>query len=455
MDESNLIEKQVLDTITPSDYDRKKLDSAIKDLRKKVTEELHKKNITATIELVGSTAKDTYLKDNLDIDLFIVYPIKTAEQTIASTTLDIGRRILSNTEECYAEHPYIRGNFQDFKVELVPCYQITNTSNKISSVDRTPFHTRYVKTQLQESQKQYVRLLKQFLKGIDCYGAEAEVQGLSGYLCELLIIKFNSFHQLLTQAAHWKHGTKLTLIDDPIPYFSDPFIFIDPVDKERNVAAAVAPHTFERFIIASKAYLQKPKNSFFFPKPLTPWSLQKIKETIQNQSASYIGISFTKPQIIKENLYPQIRKACKAIETASTQEGFIIHDILFQIDTKDDIVYLIIKTDDSPLSETFTHTGPPTKLKKNTKEFIEKWTDHPSTITQPFQENGRSYVTIKRNYRYLHAYLKENLTSLSLGRHLDEIVSQHYHILTQKDLLIPDLINFWTQYLENKKPWER
>lgn len=455
MDKFQIIEKQVLERITPSPLDREKLKETITTLSKRVQEELKKQDIPVTIELVGSTAKDTYLKNNLDIDLFFVFPVTTPEKMIATITLSIGRNILTETEECYAEHPYIRGNFLNYKVELVPSYQITDASEKISAVDRTPFHTRYIKNHLKEKQKQDVRLLKQFLKGINCYGAEAEIQGFSGYLCELLILKFNSFQKLLSLAQYWKKQTKLSLTNHPIASFLDPLIFIDPVDPERNVAAAVSPHSFQRFITACKSYLSQPKKTFFFPRPLTPWTLQKIKDYLDSQPASYVGIRFNKPHIINENLYPQLRKACKAIETASMNEGFNIHDSCFHIDITNDIIYLIIKTDDQPLSETYTHMGPPIKLQKNTKEFIEKWTKHPSAIPPPFQKNERMYVTVRRSYRYLSDYLKKNLLNFSLGRHIDATLSQQYTVLHQVDLIRPELSLFWTAYLDEKKPWDR
>lgn len=451
----NSIEQEVLDKIIPSYTDRVDLEKTVSTLSETVNKLLHEQNQQASVELVGSIAKDTYLKNNLDIDLFIIFLQSKQEKKISQITLDIGRTILDNPEECYAEHPYIRGDFSKYKVELVPCYRITKSSEKITAVDRTPLHTHYVKTHLQEDQKQDVRLLKQFLIGINCYGAEAEVQGFSGYLCELLILKYESFHQLLQQVSQWTEGVKISLSAHQIPDFEDPLIFIDPVDKERNVAAAVAPHTFYRFITASNEYIHQPKKTFFFPNPTTPWPLEKIKKTITNQQASYLGIRFNKPNIINENLYPQIRKACHSIKKASAEKGFIIYDIRFHIDTTNNKIYIIIKKDDTSLPETYIHVGPPVHLKKNTKEFIRKWKDHPSAVKPPFQQNAKTLVILKRKYRSLQPYLEEYLTDLSLGKHIDHIISKDYEILSTQKLIIDELQHFWTEYLEDKKPWER
>ena len=107
-------------------------------------------------------------------------------------------------------NPYIRGIYQDHKIEIVPCYKIENATQKLSAVDRTPLHTSYIKKHLKESQKNDVRLFKQFLKGINCYGAEAEIEGFSGYLCEILILKYGSFRNIISNAKDWKKGTKIS-----------------------------------------------------------------------------------------------------------------------------------------------------------------------------------------------------------------------------------------------------
>ena len=208
---SNKIEKQVLERVTPSSYDRKKLEKIIQEIKEKLEQEISDRELPVSIELVGSTAKDTYLKDNLDIDFFLSFPTKFPKDDIAKNALSIGRKFLKDTEESYAEHPYLRGYYKDYHVEIVPCYKIEKASQKLSAVDRTPLHTKYIKENLPDSQKPEVRLFKQFLRGIGCYGAEAEIEGFSGYLCEILILKHASFRKLIESAQNWKTGEKLTL----------------------------------------------------------------------------------------------------------------------------------------------------------------------------------------------------------------------------------------------------
>ena len=113
--------------------------------------------------------------------------------------------------------------------------KIDSTEHLISAVDRTPFHTRYVKEHLKEDQKNDVRLLKQFMKGIGTYGAEARTRGFSGYLLELLVLRYGTFKDVISAMAGWTNGTVLSLERAGAKRFNDPLVFFDPVDPSRNI----------------------------------------------------------------------------------------------------------------------------------------------------------------------------------------------------------------------------
>ena len=304
---SEQIETIVLKKITPTPEEKRQIADIVKSLKNKVMSEIKKTKIPITIELVGSIAKDTFIQTSVDIDLFLLFPPAVPRETLEEKGLAIGRAILEKQEECFAEHPYVRGLFKDYKTELVPCYKIENASQKLSAVDRTPLHTRYIAEHLKESQKKDVRLFKQFLKGVGCYGAEAEIEGFSGYLCEIIVLKYGTFQQLIEQVQQWTYGTKLTLKEGVYPDFTTPLTFIDPVDPERNVASAVSNEKFNLLIKACEEYQKNPRLTFFFPNELQPWPLQEIKKEIRTKE--YIGVKFPKPEIIPENLSRVLERA--------------------------------------------------------------------------------------------------------------------------------------------------
>ena len=448
---SEPIETQILNKITPTAKEKKELEHVIETLKKHVIKEIEKTNIPILIELVGSTAKDTYIQTAVDIDLFLVFPATVPREILQEKGLSIGRAILEKQEECFAEHPYVRGRFQNYKTEIVPCYKIESASQKLSAVDRTPLHTRYVKKHLKDTQKKEVRLFKQFLKGIGCYGAEAEIEGFSGYLCEILIIKYGTFQELLQEAQHWQYGQTLTLEEGPSPHFETPLTFIDPVDPARNVASALSKDKFDIFVKACSEYVKNPRTTFFFSHDLQPWPLEKIKKEIEKKE--FVGLKIPKPDIIAENLYPQVRKAVRSLTEFCEQNDFTIIDATFSIDKS--TVTLILHPKTKTLSKTMLHSGPPVALKKNADEFQEKWTNHPRTRKKPFEKDKRLYVEIEREFTDIQELLHHKIKNLSLGKHLDQMIRKKYTVITRTDLLTESMRPFWTKYLDTRMSWER
>lgn len=448
------LETSIIQQVTPSAKQQQKMKQIVNTLLTRITTELKQLNCPAIPKLVGSIAKDTYLCHSLDIDIFLVFPQKTKRQTLEEITSSIGKKILQNTESRYAEHPYIRGFFDQNIVELVPCYHITSAEEKQSAVDRTPLHTAYIRKNLMKQQKPQVRLLKQFLKGIGCYGAEAEIQGFSGYLCELLILKFGDFKTLLQNAKYWEQRIHLSIDEGHYPRFSTPLTFIDPVDPTRNVASAVSTHTFQLFIQACNSYLNQPKNTFFFPNPIKPLPLKKIAFTLQKTNRRFIGMSFFKPNIIDENLIPQLRKSLRSIVQECKHHDFVILNHWFKINDNEQKVYLVFEPESLELTANIQHMGPPISQSEHVEEFKEKWNNHPFTINKPYIENNRWYVTIQREYTTVKALLSSKVQTLSLGKDISEMIQNDFKVHNQDELLIPELQELWTKILDPRYPWE-
>ena len=104
--------------------------------------------------------------------------------------------------ERFAEHPYLQLIVEGYRVDIVPCYN-AKPGEWQSATDRTPYHTDYIKKHLDAGLRGEVRLLKRFMQGTGVYGAEIKVGGFSGYLCELLIMKYGSFAGTMEAFAHY------------------------------------------------------------------------------------------------------------------------------------------------------------------------------------------------------------------------------------------------------------
>ena len=92
----NKIEKKVITKVTPSKEYRKKLDLIIQDIEEILKHEKARRKLPISIELVGSTAKDTYLQDNLDIDFFLLFPTNFTKEKITKNALSIGKSFLKH-----------------------------------------------------------------------------------------------------------------------------------------------------------------------------------------------------------------------------------------------------------------------------------------------------------------------------------------------------------------------
>jgi tRNA nucleotidyltransferase (CCA-adding enzyme) len=98
-----------------------------------------------TPRLVGSLAKDTHLARPLDVDVFILFPKETARDVLEREGLAMGRAVVPQPVLKYAEHPYVHGVVDGFEVDVVPAYRLRSAAGRLSAVDRTPFHTAFVK----------------------------------------------------------------------------------------------------------------------------------------------------------------------------------------------------------------------------------------------------------------------------------------------------------------------
>lgn len=311
--------KEVLKKITPTEeeYEREK----------KIVEVIFREIKKFKLEpvLVGSLAKRTDLRGDKDIDILIKFHKDVSREELEKKGLEIGKKIFTKLkakyEIDYAEHPYVLGNYKGYNVEIVPCY---DTKKPKSAVDRTPFHTEYIQKKIKnkEALRKEIRLLKQFMKGIDVYGAEAKIQGFSGYLTELLVINYNSFINALKAATEWSSSQVLDPENlweedkESAKYFFSgaPFIVIDPVDKDRNVAAAVSKEKLSEFIVSAREFLKLPKIEFFFPKKKEVPKIKELKDSIKKRETKIIAILLKHKKINPNALYSQLRKTKSSIE---------------------------------------------------------------------------------------------------------------------------------------------
>ncbi|MFQ6105560.1 MAG: CCA tRNA nucleotidyltransferase, partial [Candidatus Hydrothermarchaeaceae archaeon] len=350
--------REVLSKIKPSKKEAARLKKVSGKLQAEIERIAKKIDSRAHAAVLGSASRGTWLRYEKDIDVFLIMPLEYEKKELEEIVTKIGKKVLKKTEKRYAEHPYIKGFYDGFEVEIVPCYAIKTPAEMKSAVDRTPFHDEFVKKNIKAKENE-VRLLKQFLAGIGCYGAEAKVEGFSGYLCELLVIKYGSFKKVLKAASGWKAGKVIGIGARPagiVKKFKSPLVFIDPVDPKRNVASALSEQKFNTFVAAAGAFLKSPRKEFFFPRKRKVVK-SELAARLEERGTDIVGIVFRAPDVIDDILYTQLRRALKIIVGVLEREEFSVVGRDFFVENGR--IFLLIELDSIELSASRLHTGPP------------------------------------------------------------------------------------------------
>lgn len=408
------IEKHVLERISPDPEYRERLEELVQSLLEKVRSEASAMGLDVEVMLVGSVAKNTYTISP-DIDVFTLFSPEVPRDRLESEGLELGRRVIDGQEK-YAEHPYIHGEFKGLRVDIVPSYKIEDTSSLKSAVDRTPFHLEYVLKNLKPEQRDQVRLLKQFMKGVGVYGAEAKVEGFPGYLTELLIMKYGTFRSVIENASSWTHGTTLWLEGKGRSRFQDPLIFYDPVDLKRNVASALTVDRFALFIQACKEFSYEERLEFFFPREREPLPMSKMIEMIAERGTSVVIVSFDRPDILDDNLYPQIRRTHEGLLNLLMGEDFVVVDSAFHPGER---ISFVFELQEDVLPRCRKHVGPPVWI-EHSQRFLEKWGK--AGMSRPFIEKGRWNVLVEREFTNAVDLLIEKVESTALGSEFKRMI---------------------------------
>lgn len=444
------LEETVLSRIRPTPEEEAALEAMVRDLLAEVQSVLTARGWEAKPFISGSVAKGTHLT-GADVDLFVAFPPDLPRKDLEERGLALGE-ILERGVHMYAEHPYTRGFFRGIQVEIVPCYRITDASQRMSAVDRTPLHVDYVLGHLNADQADQIRLLKAWSEGIGLYGAEAKIRGFSGYLCELLVLKYGSLRGVLEASLGWRRGMVLELDRVAARPFDEPLVLVDPVDPNRNVASAVSVEQMATFVHAAREYLREPREVFFFPRPLRPLTVSRLRDLARKRGGTLLAISIRAPALTDDVVWPQLRKAHRAFLDLFDRDGFTVHDSRFDLVGKEALFLFEFET--ATLPRVLRHEGPPVWV-KNAKEFQEKWRKDPRKLSGPFIVGDRWVVDVAREHTDAPHLVKASWRSMSLGKDLERSARRTLRVHVGAAALRAPYAEAWTKLFDTRFAWER
>ncbi len=311
------------------------------------------------VQFGGSFAKGTWLVRKADIDIFVKFKESTTEKKFAQIAEKIGFDSMSKFKPYvrYSEHPYVEAIIKDTKVNVVPCYNVKKGQWK-SSADRSPFHTQFMQESLSENMKNEVRLLKAFLKSHRIYGAEIAKQGFSGYVTEVLILNFGSFENVVKSIAKIKQNQ---VIGNTTKKFDTPIVIIDPIDSNRNLAAAISTENIGKFILTCRAFIANPSNSFF------SYKMTKAEKEWENILTVKFSFKKRSPDII----WGQVKRAATSMATQLELGGFKVFRSAGFTDEKKD-AYLFFLLEGIEISKSHLKKGPNFFNQSDSEKFISK-----------------------------------------------------------------------------------
>ncbi len=350
----------VLKKIQPSQEDVKRLLRIQKEILKKI------KVSSAKPSVGGSGAKGTWLKDTHDIDIYVKFDYKKYAKKSDQLSDILQAQLKKSFDKLVRIHgsrDYFQTRYDGYTVEIVPILEIKNNKQAQNITDFSSFHVKYInaRTSKKKSLANDIRLAKVFAKANRFYGAESHIKGLSGYAVELLVSHYLSFLNFVKTASKWKGttiiGSKKTANLLNWAKKVSPLILVDPVQPDRNAAAALSKEQYGNIINTCKLFLKNPSEDLFELKPV---DVKKLKKQ------GHLAVIRCIPITAKKDVAGA--KALKAFEyLLSNSKQFEVVDSFF--DYKDAEATFYIVTKKASLPAEYKHMGPPITNKKFLEAF--------------------------------------------------------------------------------------
>ena len=386
--------KQVLAEIKPTKEEEKEVNEKISEFLKKLNKNLK----DAKAVLGGSGAKGTWISHTYDADIFVQFnynKYKDKSNELSDVLEKVLKRLFSKLSRLHGSRDYFQVKQVGFTFEVIPILKITKAKDALNITDVSPLHAEWVKKHKKFADE--IRLAKQFCKAQSVYGAESYIKGFSGYMCEILTIHCKGFMNLAKAAAKWEPKTVI----DTEGYYKNksdvlfninkskqqgPMVLIDPVQKDRNAAAALSEEKFNQFVYACKEFLKNPSKDFF---KITEVSIEELKKRAKKDKLILLAAKALsgKSDIVGSKLL----KAVEFIDTELKKNGFNVYEHGWKWDKAKDALFWFI-VDKNLLPEHVENRGPPLNLEKHVELFKKK---HKKT----FVKGKNIWAKDKREFR--------------------------------------------------------
>lgn len=418
--------------MTPSSSGSARLDRVALKVEAMLKNALKGISPTPEINLGGSYARGTWLRGSFDIDYFMLYPPDYTREKLETEAVQTAKKALSGYKINlrFAEHPYVEGFVDDVRVNLVPCYKVALGEWK-SAADRSPYHTKYIVSKMDSETKMQARLFKKFVKTCGTYGAEVRVQGFSGYVCEVLTLKYGSFEKVIEAFSRLKENEIISIEDydkDLATSFKSPLVILDPVDTTRNLGAAISPRNVAKLVFEARRFIGKPSIAYFTERR-NKFAPPKI--LLERTFVVIFKSKWRSPDI----LWGQLRKSAAAVANKLETLGFQVLRTSVASDESSLSAFLFLFTEEE-IGSVHSRKGPEYFRGEEIRNYYEK--NRRKTLLTWIAEGGRVESVFLRNIinatDALKMLLSKELDSTGVSEEIRNEISKGFKVSSGKQL---------------------
>jgi len=360
--------KQALKLVEPDKKEIDAVDRIAKNSLELVKKAASKFDGIVDVTFGGSYEKGTWLRSDVDVDIFVKIRPDVSESEFERIGRELGFQALRSYKPYlrYSQHPYVEAVVNGIRVNVVPCYDVEK-GKWISAADRSPYHTKFIKSTFDDEKRRQARLLKKFMKTVGVYGAEIAKNGFSGYVCEVLILKYGSFMNVLKAATEFSEKEVISIEkenEDIVSTFNSALIILDPVDQKRNLGTAISHESVGRMILVSRRFIKKPELRYFASNAMAKKTIQKFNDNI-------VVIKFRHKKRSQDIIWGQLKSSMKAIAKQLGINGFKVIRSACATDQGENSVFAFM-VESMSLPKLIVKQGPKVFNHSDSIKFLEK-----------------------------------------------------------------------------------
>jgi len=431
MDKS--LKSKVLKKISPTIIEAENIEKEVFKFKLELENSAKELNFNCDFFIGGSFGKNTYLKDNFDVDIFCRFDLKYEDCELSKNLKKILYNLNINYKNEKGSRDYFKYEFFERKIkidfEIIPIRKIKKLSDAINSTDQSPGHVIFLKEKLKLNKNlcDEIRLAKQFFKAKNLYGAESYIGGFSGHVIDNLIIYYKSLENLILEVKNWEENTFLDVnkqysseelaMKNLTESKSSNLILVDPIIKNRNAARAISSQKYFEFLYSCNRFEKFCEEDFIIKKISLNLKIKKWKTFSKTNDLKTLIYDFE----FKENfdscdiVGSKMLRLFRKLNIYFEGFDFEIFKSEFNICFDENRAVFIFLFENTILTKLKKINGPKVFMNEAIKGFLNKNKDI------PFIENDRVCIYKKRKITNLDKI--SNLKILDCEKFLEKDVS--------------------------------